>query len=100
PFGCEVGSQFHQGHVYRGPPIIPDSRFSQVRFETLACLPWVFPARRSLSAGSHTPLHLDFRGLPTASLHLMRRLMAGSVPGRRAADGTAKCPESLCPMSK
>ncbi len=30
----------------------------------------------------------------------MRRLVAGSVPGHRAADGTAKCPESLCPMSK
>ena len=28
----------------------------------------------------------------------MRRLIAGSVPGHRAADGTAKCPESLCPM--
>jgi hypothetical protein len=40
-----------------------------------------------------------FRGLPTASFHLMRRLSAGSVSGHRAADGTAKCPESLCPMS-
>jgi hypothetical protein len=30
----------------------------------------------------------------------MRRLIAGSVPGHRAADGTAKCPESLCPMPK
>ncbi len=55
PFGCEVGSQFHHGHVSRGPPIVPDSRFSQVRFETLAFLPWAFPSWRSLSAGSHTP---------------------------------------------
>ena len=39
------------------------------------------------------------RGLPTASFHLMRRLTAGSVSGRRADDETAKCPESLCPMS-
>jgi hypothetical protein len=44
PFGCEVGSQFHHGHVSRGPPIIPDGRISQVRFETLACPPWAFPA--------------------------------------------------------
>jgi hypothetical protein len=36
PFGCEVGSHFHQRHVSRGPPIIPDSRVSQVRFEVLA----------------------------------------------------------------
>src|SRR5438132_9177144 len=55
PFGCEVGSPFHQGHVSRGPPIIPDGRFSQVRFETLACLPWAFPAWRGLNAGSYTP---------------------------------------------
>jgi hypothetical protein len=43
PFGCEVGSPFHHGHVSRGPPIIPDSRFSRVRFGTLAFLPWAFP---------------------------------------------------------
>jgi hypothetical protein len=43
PFGCEVGSQFHQGHASRGPLIIPDGRFSQIRFETLACLPWSLP---------------------------------------------------------
>jgi hypothetical protein len=30
----------------------------------------------------------------------MRRLFAGSVSDRRAADETTKCPESLCPMSK
>jgi hypothetical protein len=31
PFGCEVGSQFHQRHVSRGPPIIPDGRIFQVK---------------------------------------------------------------------
>jgi hypothetical protein len=36
PFGCEVGSHFHQRNVSRGPPIIPDGRVSQVRFEVLA----------------------------------------------------------------
>jgi hypothetical protein len=39
PFGCEVAAHFHQRHVSRGPPIIPDGRISQVRFETLAFLP-------------------------------------------------------------
>jgi hypothetical protein len=38
------------------------------------------------------------RGLPTASLRLLRRLIAGSVSGRRADDEAAKCPESLCPI--
>ena len=38
PFGCEMGSQFHQHHVSRGPPIIPDGRVSQVRFGILAFL--------------------------------------------------------------
>ena len=72
PFGCEVGSQFHQGHVSRGPPIIPDGRFSQVRFETLACLPWAFPTWRGLSAGSHTPRLPQFAhslAPPHASAH-------------------------------
>jgi hypothetical protein len=36
PFGCEVGSQFHQRHVPRGPPIMPYGRISRVRFEALA----------------------------------------------------------------
>ncbi len=36
PFGCEVGSHFHQRHVSRGPPIMPDGRISRVRFEVLA----------------------------------------------------------------
>jgi hypothetical protein len=38
PFGCEVGSQFHHGHVSRGPPIMPDGQISRVRFEALAFL--------------------------------------------------------------
>jgi hypothetical protein len=36
PSVCKVGSQFHLNHVSRGPPIIPDGRVSQVRFEVLA----------------------------------------------------------------
>jgi hypothetical protein len=55
PFGCKAGSQFHHGCVSRGPPIIPDGRFSQARFGTMAFLPWAFSAWRGLSADSHTP---------------------------------------------
>ena len=40
-----------------------------------------------------------FHGLPTASSPRMRRLNAGSASGHRAANGTAKCPESLRPIS-
>jgi len=36
---CEMGSQFRHGHVLRGPPIMPDGRISQVRFEALASRP-------------------------------------------------------------
>jgi hypothetical protein len=39
PSVCEAGSQFHQGCVSRGPPIMPDNRISQVRFEALAFRP-------------------------------------------------------------
>jgi hypothetical protein len=43
-------------------------------------------------------IHPFLRGLPTASFHHMRRLNAGSVSDHRADDGTAKRPESLCPV--
>jgi hypothetical protein len=43
-FDCEAGAQFHHSHVSGGPPIIPDSRISQVRFRVLVMfLPWAFP---------------------------------------------------------
>jgi len=38
-FDCELGSHFHHGHVFEGPPIMPDGRISQVRFEVLASRP-------------------------------------------------------------
>ena len=36
PFGCEMAAHFHQRHVFRGPPIMPDGGISPVRFEVLA----------------------------------------------------------------
>jgi hypothetical protein len=39
PFGCEMAAHFHQRHVFRGPPIMPDGGISPVRFEVLACPP-------------------------------------------------------------
>ena len=47
-FDCEVGSHFHHGYVSGGPPIIPDSRISQVRFETLAFPPCSYPTSERL----------------------------------------------------
>ena len=40
-----------------------------------------------------------FHGLPTASSPRMRRFNADSASGHRAANETAKCPESLRPIS-
>src|SRR5664279_2000680 len=82
PFGCEVGSQFHRGHVSRGPPIMPDGQISRVRFEALACLPWAFPAWRGLSAGSQSPRLPRFAH---SLVPLPRQLCASSVSDRRAA---------------
>jgi hypothetical protein len=45
---CKVGSQFPHSHVSRGPPIIPDGRVSQVRFEVLVCRQRAFPNRPEL----------------------------------------------------
>src|ERR1019366_1271018 len=42
-FDCELGSHFHHGYVFGGPPIMPDGRISQVRFEVLASRPCAFP---------------------------------------------------------
>src|ERR1700730_16524436 len=42
-FECELGSHFHHGYVFGGPPIMPDGRISQVRFEVLAFRPRAFP---------------------------------------------------------
>jgi hypothetical protein len=57
---------------------MPDGRFSLVRFEVLAFFHKPSHLRRGSSAGSHTP---RLCGLPTASFHHMRRLIASSVSG-------------------
>ena len=91
-----MGSHFHHGHVSRGPPIIPDGRVSRVRFETLACLPWVFPSsprvKRWFTCAPVSVVYPQPRSASCAGF------IAGSVSGRRADDETAKCPESLCPI--
>ena len=97
PFGCEVGSQFHQSDVSRGPPIMPDCRISQVRFEALAFPLLGLPSLARFKRWFATP---DFHGLPIASFHGRQRLNASSVSGSRLPMKTAKCPESLCPTSQ
>jgi len=46
-----------------------------------------------LGAGTHPPC---FRGLPTASSHILALVYPGSVSESHAEHETAKCPESLC----
>jgi hypothetical protein len=91
-----MGSHFHHGHVSRGPPIIPDGRISQVRFETLAYPQLAFPcsarfkrwfAYAPASLVCPPPRSISFVGLSPAL-----------SPGATFGPGTAKCPESLCPM--
>ena len=50
PFGCEVGSHFHQRHVSRSLPIMPYGRISQVRFEALVFRRTAFPNCREVQA--------------------------------------------------
>ena len=76
---------------------MPDGRISRVRFEALAFLPWAFPAWRGLSAGSHTP-RLP-RGLPIALFHCRVGFRPALCLTAALLDETAKCPESLRPMS-
>jgi len=65
PFGCEVGSHFHQRHVSRGPPIMPDGGISQVRFKVLA---FVYgPSHRCARFKRWYAYALSSDGLPTTS---------------------------------
>src|ERR1022692_3393114 len=61
---------------------MPDIWVSQRRFESLACLPRVFPTWRGLSAGTHAPR------LP--------RFTHGLVPSQRFGVIPAQCPAPHC----
>lgn len=78
--------------------MIPDSRISRGPVRSLGLSsPRPFQVQRSLSADSHAPrLRLVCPG-PSSTIHL--RLVAGTESGHPWIDGTAKYPESLCPMS-
>jgi hypothetical protein len=96
-FDCKAGSQFHHGHVSGGPPIILDGRISRVQLETLAFPLRIFPGVSVVEAlVRNTPRLRWF----TRSLVPPRAygLNTGSESGHHAADGTAKCPEPLCPL--
>src|SRR5437588_3292424 len=45
---CEVGAQFHPGHVSRGPPIIPDGRISRGPVWNLGLSSMSLPRRREV----------------------------------------------------
>jgi len=98
-FDREAGSHFHHGRVSGGPPIIPDSQFSQVRFEVSAHSFFLGPShpQRGLSADSHTPQRQLVCPGPSSISRV--RLSASSVSGHLGFDETTEYPESLCPMS-
>ncbi len=95
-FDCEVGSQFHHGHVSRGPPIIPDGRISRVRFGTLAFLPSAFPlSARFKRWFAYTPTSMVG---PQPRSTTCVGLSPALSPATALPMKTAKCPESLCPL--
>src|SRR5712692_1152822 len=95
PFGRGVGSQFHHGHGSGGPPIIPDSRISQVRFETLAGPLQVFPSPAKLKRWfAYISTFVVGRSLVPAQRQRDCRFYQAGHP---AGTGTTKCPEPLCP---
>ena len=71
------------------PPIIPDGRFSQVRFETLAFLPWAFPASRGVKRW--------YAGAPASVVCPQPRPIAcvGSTPTLRPATALPMRPPSV-----
>ena len=96
PFGCEVGSQFHQYHVSRSPPIMPDGRVSQVRFEALAFQRRTFPSavkfKRWCTCAPPSNGLLIPSFLALTAVWYTRFYQAEPAP----VVGTTKCPESLC----
>ena len=76
---------------------MPDGRISQVRFEALAFLPWVFPTWRGFKRWPACT--------PASAVAPQPRSIAAStfVPALCLAaarsDGAAKYPEPLCPVS-
>ena len=73
---CDVGAQFHPGHVSRGPDNPGRPNFSP-GLEPWPILHEPSQTPRGLSADSHTP---HDSGLPTASFHLRRRLIPALCP--------------------
>src|SRR6202008_1509410 len=98
-FDRESGSHFHHGCVSGGPPIIPDSQFSQVRFEVSAHSFFLGPSQpqRGLSADSHPPQLQLVCPVPSSIPRVS--LVATYVSGHLWFDETTESPESLCPMS-
>jgi hypothetical protein len=95
-FDCEVGSHFHHGHVSGGPAIIPDDRFSHVRFETLAIFWWAFPSSQRLKRWF---VYAPFApGLPPASSPGQHPATA-PVLSSRPPTVTWKPPSSRAPLA-
>ena len=79
-----------QGHVFSGPPTIPESRISRFRFS-----PWLSPRGLSKTVEVQAPARIHPNPVRFTS-QLVLRIMA---PPTFVVDHvrTAKCPELLCP---
>jgi hypothetical protein len=75
---------------------MPDGRISQVRFEVLASRPRAFPCHREVQALVRIRPAVEWFALSLVPAHASAS--NGSVSDHRAADGTTKYPESLCPI--
>src|SRR5450631_3499673 len=78
------------------PPIIPDGRISQVRFETRLSAVGLSRYERLKRWFVYAP---SIPGLPQASSPGQPERCAGFIkPATHTDEKTAKCPESLCPL--
>ena len=97
-FDCGVGSYFGHRRVSQSPPMIPDGRFSRVRFEVAAAPPYVFRPLFKFKPWSAYPLS----GNAFTDSLAMYRLPRWLLPQNHLGPGTynsATYPEVLCSES-
>ena len=90
----KLGSHFHHGRVSPGPPMIPDSRFSRVRFEALAFLgnlPRVVRMKTHWPCYSPSPFGL----LPDSACSRVHGILRSEPEHVLVATGRQR-PEPLC----
>jgi hypothetical protein len=96
PFGCEVGSHFHQHHVSRSPPIMPDAEFLRSGLKS-----WYFvdePSQFATELKRWYAYASSATGLLIASSLSLTTVWYTRFYQAEPASvvGTTKCPGSLC----